>query len=256
MAGIMGGIGGDVDKLFDNSTNGQWAFQRYLPGYQGGTWLNNFPLPILFRLPEGAKPVTTYDIVMHRHSISDLASYVMHPKCWTVEGSVNGKTWDLLHTMEDSGADGQTLKIHGEGYWMGRNAAFSANDGVTAPYTYGQTIAAAPGGSVGASFNAVEYVSVASNATLVAEGDITLSAVKVTAAGLGSLEGFMYADKGDFIVEDVPDEPVVILPGTYDQAMNGWTLVSSSSSIARRRLVIDGNGVARLFKRGTVFLLR
>ena len=247
---------GDVDKLFDNSTDGQWAFQRYLPGSQGATGMNNFPLPIMFRLPEGAKPVTSYDIVTHRTGSSNMGSYVLNPKCWTVEGSVNGKTWVLLHTMEDSAADGQTLKIRGAGRWMGRDAAFSTNDGVTTPYTYGQTISVAPGGAVGTSFGSVEYVSVASNATLVAEGDITLNALKVGTGGIGTLVGFKYAEKGDFIVEDAQDEPVVILPGTYDQALNGWTLTSSDRGIARRRLVIDGSGVARLFKRGSVFLMR
>jgi hypothetical protein len=238
----------DIDKLFDNSTAVQWAFQRYKPGSQGKTGLDTYPLPIMFRLPEGAKPVTSYDIVTHRSGSGTPADYVMNPKCWTVEGSVNGKTWDLLHTMEDAGADGQTLKIRGAGRWMGRDVAYSSADGVAVPYTYGQAISVAPGGAVGASFGAVEYVSVANGATLVAEGDITINGLKVDANGAGTLDGFTFASaNGTFEVAlDGEIRNSVVLPGTYLNCeglenVAGWSVkVNGLPSRKYRTKVVDG----------------
>ena len=247
----------EAERLFDHSKdNPAWVFQRYLPKTQGKTGLEDFPLPIVFRLPEGAKPVTSYDIVTHRENSENMGSYVLNPKCWTVEASVDGKNWNLLHTMEDSGASGQTLTIRGAGKWMGRDAEFSTDDGVKVPYTSGQPIAAAPSGEVGKSFADVEYVEVADGATLVAEGDITLKGIKVNAKGAGSLVGFQFADSGDFIVEGVPDESVVTLPGRYEQKLAKWTLKSSDYRVARRELVIDADGVARLYKRGFAIIVR
>ena len=252
-------FGSSSERLFDNnSTVGNWSFQRYLPNTQGATGMDTYPLPILFRLPEGAKPVTTYDIVTHRDSINNLSSYVIHPKCWTVEGSVDGKTWDLLHTMEDSGVTGQTLSIHGAGRWMSKDEAFSPEHGVKVPHTGGQAIAAAPNGAIAASFAAVESVSVAEGATLVAEGDITIDGLKVDyGKGAGTMTGFAFADEGTFTVENIPlDEATVTLPGTYDRKIAGWTLASSNPKIARRVMTMDKDGHVTLYKRGSAIIVR
>ena len=102
-------------------------------------------------------------------------------------------------------------------------------------------------------------VSVAAGATLRAEGRRpTLSRLKISALGGGTIDGFAFAESGELHVVDVSYGSVT-LPVTFANAegianIRNWTLYVNGSS--SKMSIDESGGVLRLLPPGFMLLFR
>lgn len=172
------------------------------------TWL-----PITMHLTNGTPEIAAYDLVGHTPAG---ANAILH---WSFEGSIDGRTWEML-TNVDYTADHDYTKLQGSTW-------YSTQKGGTIP---GRTLAEGEGfplrgrrtplaGEVPPLAN-VSGVYVAPGAMLKARGTVVLPAVTLSAAGMGTLDGFSFAASGRLNAVGVPTDnrQPIELPFSFENA--------------------------------------
>lgn len=168
-------------------------------------------------------------------------------KSYILEGSVDGLHWEQIATEDDMPV--------GSASWTW---AYANTTTYTDTHTGGKTV---DRGSSSRTWHVLEggnTVSVAPGAKIVADGDITLSSVKLSANGGGTIEGFSFAGSGTLDITDWAgsyDEIPLRFANARDFAnVSGWSLKLEGEN-SSRKFVITENGV-RIKPRGTMFSIR
>ena len=172
------------------------------------------------------------------------AWYVANPRSFLLEGSIDGSTWVEL--------DSETDALHnrsyatGNGRWTSTDTAPSRNQVrnlETECYRFKNSAA----GSV--SLNApplanVSEISVAAGATLRYVGEVApIRALKVSAAGAGTIDGATFAGEGALAVDGLDE--------SQPSAEIGLTLanVTGAANIESWSITVNGDATAHYFVR-------
>ena len=194
------------------------------------------------RLPEGARPVSSYDFASIPES--DLKQNIHIAK---LEGSVNGKDWDALDEITNS------CPLSGF-VWSKTGTAFPEAEGTA---HVGYPIAPAPGGQTAFSATSVR---VDSGATLVASTTniFSVARIEVDANGMGSLFGFALAEGGTIAVVNPKEDKSyaidvdftnVSMPEAYSIVVDdGCGLRTASLSPDRRSILVHPRGFVILLQ--------
>ena len=230
----------DVPRIFINTTNyGAWIHPMF-----GNSYVRPEPdLPyswprLVMRLKGGANEVVAHDIMNVWGAGNNPQRCV---KGDTIEGSVDGLHWEEVARTNNMPVAGASWT------WSYRNTtATSGSHTGGAPFARGSstnTWHVLEGGNT---------VSVAPGAKLVADGDITLSSIKLAATGGGTREGFSFAESGTIDVTGWNGSHGEI-PLNFSNAANlsnvsGWNLKIGGAA-SSRRFAVSTTGV-RLLERG------
>lgn len=250
---------GDISALFDDTTaamhgypriGGQYGKVVVLDPDDDSTWL-----PVIMRLPADAEPVTSYDIVVG-------GTWESNPKARSVnnyllQGSVDGISWNDL-------ASTNSYAQSGANKWLFGGAQHSNGDG--AVHTGGQNIAARPENLPTATLGGDGFVSVASGATIAAEGDdMYVSSVRVaaSAASIGTLDNFRLSAAGMIDVTDLAGGcNTVTLPLVFGNAtakdianLQNWSLTIDGTPAPSWRIAVSAEGRVRLSRSGLTLIV-
>lgn len=164
------------------------------------------------------------------------------PTAMEVLGSADGRHWDSLFATNNIEVSSSTRT------WLSGGAvgeqSLSTPENVSHPkFTLPRTTQNSSYGSP-----SLRSVSVADGATLKYVGvtPLTVSNLVVSASGAGTLDGaFEFAANGTLELPDLPDEPTVTLPGTYEGCtgfsnIGNWSLTSGGKAVRRSVSVVDG----------------
>ncbi len=230
------------------------------------TWV-----PFVMRLTNGAPEIVAYDI----EAYYDTRATNKWPKIATIEASVDGIHWDLVETN----ALGEVVTEHdydfsiplgpiAEGGYGRANRWFSDGTAQT-NWTKSKGTTPRPGAgfpmiprsSTPMPLQNVRSVSVDAGATLRANQDVTLHALKVNASGAGTIDGFSFASSGtlDAVLDGAGTESLE-LPGTYVncsgmEGIAGWNLKVNGSPSGKYRIRVN-DGKIRLVIKGVVISIK
>ncbi len=204
----------DVASLFDG------AGETYFRMSDSVTARQLIPVPtnsaswrvIELRLPSAARPVVSYDFASITGA--DLRQNIQYA---TLEGSVNGKDWDVL---DDYGTN--TCPVAGL-VWRKTGTAFPETPGTAHE---GFPIASGPGGQTAF---AATSVRVDRGATLAASttNALTVAGIQIDADGMGELSGFALAEGGTISIVNPKPEREYAVPAD----LTGVALPSSFSLV-------------------------
>lgn len=181
----------DLDKLFSAATTDSTCLDFLEYGADGngrgpilledeGSWIR-----CLVRLDPDCNEASSYDVATYYYNVQS-------PGKWSVEGSVNGIDWDLLHEVD-------ACPFRDSTQWaFGRTARASA--ATASVHTNGQAIVG-HGLTTARVIPAGCPVSVAPGATLEAVGTVEVDALKLDPSGNGTFKGLDYADEGTVVVD-------------------------------------------------------
>ena len=229
-----------IDRLFDGSLSSQ--FRTY-------TSINvddpdATALPIVFRVPDTAGEITAFDVGCY--TASETATH------FTLDGSPDGETWYRLAEVVD--ATGQKGKT-----WISDNTEDSPE---RRPDVAVHPEFALEGGMKGdwSVLSNVTAVTVASGATLRAEGDVTLPALEIDCAKAGgTVAGFRLGEKGVVSLLNVGKDteylPIVLTGCVALENIGKWQ-VSVNGKINPKRKVVVANGSLRLCRDGFSVVVR
>ena len=230
-------------------------------------------VPFVMRLTNGAPEIVAYDIESMWHT----GGTNTWPKIASMEASVDGVRWNLVETN----AMGEVMAEHNYDFSIplgsanpGPNAGYSNrwfSDGTAqVNWTEANGTKARPGAGfpmlpradLPMPLQNVRSVSVDEGATLRAEEAVVLHALKVDAAGAGTLDGFAFAQSGGTldVTLDADESKGVTLPGAYvnctglDNVANWGIKVNGSPTRGYRAKVVDGSII--LVPKGTSLLFR
>lgn len=213
----------DLDKLFSSTTTDSTCLDFLEYGSTG-----NGRGPILLEDEESwIRCLIRLDPVCNEASSYDVATYYFNtqsPGKWSVEGSVNGIDWDVLHEVDACPFTSSTQ------WAFGRTAKATA--ATASVHTNGQSI-------VGHGLTTARVipsgcpVSVAPGATLEAVGTVEVDTMRLDPSGNGTFKGLSYANEGT-IVMDAETRGVVSFPCTLINAdgtaaapdLSQWTFES------------------------------
>ena len=218
-------------------------------------------IPFVMRLTNGAPEIVAYDIESMWHT----GGTNTWPKIGSMEASVDGVRWNLVETN----ALGEVMAEHDYDFSIplgsanpGPNAGYSNrwfSDGTAqVNWTEANGTKARPGAGfpmlpradLPMPLQNVRSVSVDEGATLRAEEAVVLHALKVDAAGAGTLDGFTFAQGNSCTLDvtlDADESKGVTLPGTYVNCtgldnVSGWGVkVNGSPRKGYRAKVVDGS---------------
>ena len=230
---------GELNKMFTKSGD----YGTYMVPLLGGS---------IYRPVEGGKH-TWIKVVMHlTDSAHEVASFDVMPvwgsatkrkavKSYILEGSVDGLHWEQIATEDDMPV--------GSASWTW---AYANTTTYTDTHTGGKTV---DRGSSSRTWHVLEggnTVSVAPGAKIVADGDITLSSIKLAATGGGAIEGFAFAQSGTIDVTGWNNSHEEI-PLNFSNAANlsnvsKWNLKIGGVA-SSRRFAVTTTGI-RLLARG------
>lgn len=193
---------GTVDRLFSTGKTGSfWRFsdltlttaERKVSPWidRPETWMS-----IVVRLPDGAEPISSYDIGDRWESTHKYACYEF--QTWSVDGSLDGLAWTELSSVVSNDVKGLSKQYN----WRGKQMAYAEEseeiDTAGWPVTSGlipkETLSKGLAG-----------ISVAAGASLSVDTDVVVHKIVVDAAGGGSVSGFTLADDGVVDVVGVPE---------------------------------------------------
>ena len=213
------------------------------------TWL-----PFVMRLPEGSAAADTYDVCEAQSYNATGGNQNRVFTNWMMEGSVDGLHWDILSETNNA----QPLAS----VWVGSGVTYNGKSSDTT-HLNGMKLARSGIGEIATTvLDDVTTVSVATNCTLEAEGDVTLKALTLDANGNGTIKGFAFAESGTV---DVAGLGVGVKEATFDitfedvtglQNIKSWNLTVNGGRAVNRRLVVGSDGTVRLVRRGLSFAIR
>jgi autotransporter-associated beta strand protein len=229
------------DKLFDGDSDSQWTVNTV-------GFLPHTPIRLVMRLAEDTPPITGYDLQYWPAAADRFLSG------WSVEGSRDGVTWDLL----DSVMDYQPVPPAG----MGGTVKWWYSTGTVTP---GNGFAIADGVVTQALLAADVRVGVSDGAELaVLGGTETLSALAIDYdAGGGTVRGVTLAPNGRLDVTGTTMRGLnLVLPLTIPElgnpgALASWSLYINNELIPGVSLSWDAKtGMIRVSPLGTLMLFR
>ena len=201
-----------IANLFEGS-NSKWkANLKARPTLEDeSTWLE-----IVMRVPDGSNPAASWDVASGDRPNTDSTN--SYPRVCAIMGSVDGGHYELLGE--------KTIDSYGD-YRGWASTKVQVVPGNSNPHPGGFQLDKTTPSRLPMPTNAV--VSVASNATLRAEGGrYTLSNLKVSAAGAGTIDGFDFAESGTLAVVDAPRGgatlPLQFVDCTGIRNIKNWTL--------------------------------
>lgn len=170
---------------------------------------------------------------------------------YSIEASPNGEDWTMLREL--SGVNSQKGKFHSDGTdWSASHV----------PDTQEHPEFALEGGMKGewSVLSNVTAVTVASGATLRADGDVTLPTLEIDCAKAGgTVTGFRLGEKGVLsllnVEKDTEDLPIVLTGCVALENIEKWP-VSVNGKINPKRKVVVANGALRLCRDGLSVVVR
>ena len=214
------------------------------------------------RLTNGAPEIAYYDLAVVYGNGTGAASSNYNVRAWSLLGSTDGWNWDELHSVADSRASGEKMKIpNTSNSWMAQNKTTSGESAATKHDTTKlQAIRGHSLGDVLMPLANVEYVKVCDGGVLEADGDITLSSFQVEAgATAGTVRGFKLAQNCTVNVTGLPQHPEpfdlpIVFEGT---SLSGSTYSLEIESVPTAKYSISAVGDRLCFMvKGTLFILR
>ena len=203
----------------------------YVKSDQPHTWI-----PVVFRQPSTAKPIATFDF-MNTWGSSNKKYGV---SAYSLEGSVDGLHWNTLTN------DMEVPFFSASFTWAGSQTVLAyAEYAGNYVHTNGIPIEIATGKTYSMLEN-VESVSVAPGAKLLADGDVTLSSIRLAATGGGTIDGFSFAASGTLDITDwahsYNEIPLAFTNATGLANLSGWNLTLDGET-SSRRFVVTASGV-------------
>ena len=215
------------------------------------------------RLTNGTPEIAYYDIAAVYKRDNSLWRYNI--KTWSLLGSTDGINWDELHYVADSASDDpdQKMKIPtaAANSWMAQNIRTAWNTASSKHDTAKlQPIASKRAATNIPFLNSVEAVTVANDAVLEADGEITLSNFRAAANGVaGTVKGFTLAQNCTLDVTGLPERPESFdIPINFDGMSPGdatWSLKVGGHETTKYKLVTVGNKL-RFIVKGFMFTVR
>ena len=197
-------------------------------------------------LPDDCPEIVRYDFCSSSMSANNAT--VQLPKVFELEGSVDGRTWYSLHFKDDQ------APLSGTGRWASDDSPFDTQYTNVGFAVCGHT-------SFPPQLSGVRSVSVATNATLRANGTVAaISKLVVPAGGLGTIEGFSLAEAG---VVDIPEcmvqngeftVPVRFVDCTGLGMAEGWSVTFDGVPKNSRFIRFSENGIV-VAKKGFVIIV-
>ena len=208
------------------------------------TWI-----PVVFRQPANAKPIATFDFMNTWSAVQNAGMCITG---FSLEGSVDGLHWNMLTNIMDIALPNASFTWVGSGTALAygeRTGNYVHANGIPIEISTGKTYSM---------LKNVESVSVAPGAKLVADGDVTLSSIRLAAAGGGTIEGFSFADNGSIDVTDwegsMDEIPLSFASSGTFAKIGNWTLTLDGSP-TRRGFTVASTGIT-LKPIGTAVILR
>ena len=222
------------------------------------TWIE-----FTMRLTNGTPEIAYYDLGtgVGQNPQTPHADTNRNVRAWSMMGSTDGWHWHELHSVADSKSSDQEqkLKLRSASWsWMGQNMVIRNSETADTVHDTAklQPIDGHLSDPPPMPLANVEYVSVAQDAVLEADGDITLSSFKVSGSGAGTIRGFSLAPSCSVDVTDVPDFTGCLNLGlTFDgssPADSTWTLTVDGAPSRKYRLKATNNGLILVPKGMTV----
>ena len=207
---------------------------------------------LLMHLTNGTPCVASYDFSI---GAPGEAFYGYHPSRWKMLGSFDGFTW----TEIDNRYDAQQRPVYPNciNCWNQPdvNGTFVSCVNVSHDTGYALNL---PWTSALAN---VRKLRVAAGATLVADGEATISSLVIDAVDAGSLSGFRFADSGSLEIVNFPrgSRPVE-LPGTYGSdaellKLRNWTVTVNGKSLDPEFILVNGGKIS-ISGKGLVMLVK
>ena len=198
-------------------------------------------------LPENSKQAVSFDFSYYYGTNANAYAYAAARRNVTalsVEGSADGAHWDEIWS-DDCIQLPATRKT-----WLGPSHGADSGRPAKVDGYYGMPFDHAATTNEFGTLTRVASVSVSVGATLKAVGAVTLSTLKVDAAGAGTLDGFAFAEEGKLDVSGVSEDEATVLPLTVVNGspanVRNWSL--SIGGVAKpdwRIGVRDGKLVTR-----------
>lgn len=244
----------DVANLFDDK---EAAWHDYIKKPNGTGSIDPQPdnpdswVWVTMRLPKGAVPVTSFDAVIGGTYVSNAKTRSVHD--FLLRGSVDGVNWDDLC---------ETNKLYrqlGVNYqWFFKEVEYKPGD--AAEHATGCPIAARPAQLPAQLNNCTVNVSKDAALKAGAEG-MTISKLRLDAAGVGTIEGFSLADEGTIDFANVAKGTrslTFTIPGMDAAEVDkiaDWTFTVNNET-PKNWSVSVRNGVVTLQKNGLILLVR
>ena len=193
----------------------------------GSTFKEGSPsswFPIVMRLKDGVAAPTHYDIMFPYDVNSSGNNAKRNANSWQMEGSADGLHWDLLSEVSTN-----AYAYRASSWYSNTNATLMTahKDGTAPGFPFSRTESQVP-------FTVLDdaTVSVAEGASLVAVGGSgqTIRKLKVDAAGgMGTIDGFAFAEEGTIDVENAVRGKEMNVAATFANAtdlgnVNGWSV--------------------------------
>ena len=175
---------------------------------------------ILMRLPESAAEVTQYDAVLNYKPDHGCAG--RNVVVARLEGSVDGEHWDPILAEHR-----YSLDFADNLWWVGKKARYQ-NEADEDHGKPGLPLTRTTTAYVAQTLPNVGFVSVATDASLVADGEIEFSKLRMDPAGAGVFDGVTFAESGTI---DFGSKPTVPVPADFSRAKGLANLENWSVSI-------------------------
>ena len=215
----------DIVNLFDDQVpnSGNYSPGLFLTALNGlslnGKYGEDFrTLGLVMHLTNGTPAIAAYDFAAGVNTATGQL------KSWEVQGSVDGRHWTVLTNATD-GLDG--APTYDKGQWYSDTTKTFAKNQVRPGEGFPIVGAASDKGLTLAS-----NVYVAPGATLKAEGTVVVSRLTLDPAGMGTLDGFTFAEAGVLSAggEQPAGQPVE-LPYAFTNAKGVDNLVNWTVSV-------------------------
>ena len=207
---------------------------------------------VIFRLPEGHDPIVSYELGsrwgrdLTNPKASDHES-LFEVHSWSLEGSCDGLNWTELSSVVSNRPSGGTSS------WWGNGMSYKSTPSVrsidttpaeTAPDTVfpnGARIGVAPG------------------ATIRALEPVTVSGLTVSTAGLGTVDGFTFADEGTIAFSGTSAKLCAQkVSGTFVNCtgdLEGWAVIYNGKRDLKAAVTLAADGI-QVFRPGALILVR
>ena len=218
---------------------------------------------VVERLPTDANEVASYDLA-YAYGTNFVNKGGWGITAFSLEGSTDGVHWSApLVDRSDCVVPYENFR------WLSSpdsplNTHRGKKDGNEVTYFDDHRGFAVDGFCVSGSSNVIEtvgMVSVSTNATLRADGDAVLTALRLSPHGNGTIEGFTFAESGVLDVAAEKISGVTVLPVTLQncknvQSMSHWTLKVGGIDAPRYKIKMSASGEIMITPPGMIISIR
>ena len=180
----------------------------------------------VMRLTNGAPEVVKYDLMSYGSGEAARA-----PTAWKLEGSSDGRIWDLLDHKESYPLTSQKAKC-----WYTSNKADSSTG-----FSFADKLPT--------SLATVPYVALSGGGVLRARKPVAVGDLRIDAKTGGALEGFAFGESGTLAVDFGADRPAGLkIPGAFTDCtgvenLDDWTLTLNGQSKPNWRIRATEDGI-------------